>query len=72
MTECPKCKSNSHTLGVGTITCMSCLPFTDENGIYHHHDNNKVIQNYRCKNCDNEWCERIPNTCHCGWIQEIK
>lgn len=52
--ECPVCKEKELKSkvyeGIGSKTCMHFPPYYDEEGIYHHHDNNRIIQNYWCSN----------------------
>lgn len=38
----------------------------DINGCYHHHDENHVLETWKCKNGHTFYCEG-ENHCWCGW-----
>lgn len=72
--KCPVCaeageRSKVFVLG-SSSTMMACPPYYDEDGQYHTHNTNRVATQFRCSN-RHMWTQHVPNTCACGWKQEI-
>lgn len=72
--KCPECVKEGNkscvTVGVCSETLLACLPFYDEEGVYHHHDANTKTQYYQCSR-GHSWFENVPNTCpNCEWTSE--
>ena len=71
---CPVCQKNDQKsmvyTGLGTRTSMYCEPFYDEEGVYHHHDMNRVTATYSCSN-GHRWRESWKDKCPgCSWPDE--
>ena len=67
---CSNCQSSnidSHS----SCTEMYCLPFIDDVGKEHDHDENTFNENNECIDCHHTWEINIPHTCWCGWIQNV-
>lgn len=68
--KCSQCvkegKKSKVYPGVGMTTAMYCSLFYDEDGKYHHHDNNITTQEYSCSN-GHKWTEKTSGSCWCGW-----
>jgi hypothetical protein len=50
-------------------TLMHCPAFWDEDGIYHHHDENVNTVSYTCSR-GHSWIEKTKNPCpapNCEW-----
>jgi hypothetical protein len=43
--------------GMGSVTCMYCPPWYDEEGVYHKHDRNTRTSRYRCSK-GHSWVEK--------------
>jgi len=68
---CPKCKelglkSILHDTG-GMVTCMGFMPYYDEDGLYHCHDNNIHTNSYSCSN-GHKIVQKSTGKCpNCNW-----
>jgi hypothetical protein len=72
--ECKKeGKKSTVRLGRCTATLMGFDPYWDKEGVYHDHDGNTLMTDYRCSN-GHSWCEiSKPNKCPgCNWPEEEK
>ena len=67
---CPICGSKSLTFGNGGTTMMGWAPFTDEQGNYHSHNPNRVMQGYSCVNCNHKFSQKVLDSCWCGWTSK--
>ena len=76
--KCPECVEKGLKSMV-TIKSMYCtdsyyLPFFDQDGIYHIHDNNDIINDYYCSNNHNfkiNYKEKCPHD-ECDFNKEDK
>jgi hypothetical protein len=66
---CPHCDTNAVFITTES-TKMMCYPFTDNHGVIHTHNTNKLFDVYMCHSC--RGTVRKPgkkHTCICGWVQ---
>lgn len=68
---CPVCKEQGLKSTVQTSGTMSTLmgymPYYDEDGRLHNHDDNSRITEGKCSN-GHSFTYRHENSCWCGWI----
>ena len=71
--RCPTCVDQDRTSRVyprgASKTLMYFSPYYDEEGEYHHHDNNTVTESFRCSN-GHEWTAERRDPCpnpKCTW-----
>lgn len=72
--KCPVCiqqntKSRINNMGI-VKTLMSCSPFYDEDGRYHHHDGNTITSGFHCTN-GHSFSVARQGSCPCGWGKDI-
>lgn len=64
--KCPECitegKKSRVTPGGSSITLAYYQPYYDEDGVYHHHDNNDISTDYSCSN-GHRWVEHSTARC---------
>lgn len=66
--KCPTCGEETRHNGTMS-TLVGFVPFKDEHGNVHHHDDNCLRRYYVCIN-DHSWVESIIRTCDvegCDW-----
>jgi hypothetical protein len=68
--KCPACaqqnKKSTVQTGPSMSACVSYSGYYDEDGKYHHHDDNAVTTDCRCSN-GHHFAYSPANTCWCGW-----
>ena len=71
--KCPACAKQGLesvvTPGIGLCTAAYYIPFHDEDGNYHHHDENLTTTGYSCSN-GHKWTESEKESCPhegCDW-----
>jgi hypothetical protein len=67
---CPECSCDELVLLESVQTCMHFSDFEDENGKWHHHDENRGRKDYRCQGCAREFSTPKYNSCWCGWTSQ--
>ena len=73
--ECPKCKEPRKIFSEGEFrTLAASTPFYDEEGNYHSHDRNRVVESLLCSECGHRWGRESVAPCPtCGpqenWIR---
>lgn len=65
--NCPKCKEEnkkSITYNIGSVSTLAGYPsYVGSDGVYHHHDNNKVTSKYECSNSHNFTVIKVGTPC---------
>jgi len=69
---CPECKVSGNRSKVyinraGVSTDVAYQPYYDEEGSYHHHDNNLFTQTWVCSENHSGVIVRASE-CWCGWV----
>ncbi len=69
--KCPICEQAGKTSIVhdhgGYSTLAAVVPFHDEEGRHHVHDNNTTTNNYTCSN-GHDFSHESHGSCWCGWV----
>lgn len=68
---CPECGTLAGRSMGSTSTLLGYSNFRDADGKWHVHDPNHVTGGMRCE-MGHMYSYTIPNTCWCGWTQEVK
>jgi hypothetical protein len=71
---CPKCRELDQKSTIQykdrTITDVYFPPYYDENGVYHHHDGNRITTIYTCSNdhrITTSETSKCPSWPECTW-----
>jgi hypothetical protein len=68
---CSKCKEEGRKSivrgGIGSSTCIYCPPYYDEEGVYHHHDDNWRSYEYTCSNGHRITVSSTGKCPNCKW-----
>jgi hypothetical protein len=71
MPICPNCQrlDKVNFMQEGGETAGACMPFNDENGNQHLHDENYHSLLWYCTDCKKSFMTTQPHKCWCSWVQ---